>query len=183
MTRGGNTMKDKLLASLAYRLIVMALFGWLAFGAVTSQWPGIAVMNQWGATAANHVDWVTDTMKMSLHLSTFVFNQDTHDFFDDATNELAGTGGYTVGGVTLAGKTLTYDSATNTVRFRANDVTWTALTASAAFRQAVIRKDTGVAATSPLFNVINFGADQQPGGIDFVVKGDATDGFARAVVS
>lgn len=149
--------------------------------AVTSKWYGLAGRDQWGATAADRVDWVTDTIKVSLHTVTYVPNQDTDQYFTAATNELATAGGYTAGGVTLAGKTLTYDGPTNTVRLKANNVTWTAATFTA--RIAPIRKDTGAAATSHLMGYVDFGADQSPSGVDFSINWDATDGVLRAVAA
>lgn len=166
-----------MIGAIARMLFLLSAF----YGAVTAFWYGLTARDQWGATAAQRIDWVTDTIKITLHTVTYVPAQDTDDFFNDATNELATAGGYTAGGATLAGKTLTYDGPTNTVRLKANDVTWTAATFTA--RRAVIRKDTGTNTTSPLMGWIDFGADQSPSGIDFVVKGDATDGFLRAVVS
>lgn len=157
------------------------IFVFLLKSAVTAFWYGLAVRDQWGATAADRVDWVTDTIKMTLHTSTYTPNQDTDQYFTSATNELTTAGGYTAGGQTLTGKTLTYDGPTNTVRLKATDVTWASSTYTA--RRAVIRKDTGSGATSHLLGYTDFGADQSPAGVDFVVKGDATDGFLRAVVS
>lgn len=156
---------------------------WLTLtrGAVTAFWYGLSVRDQWGATAGDRVDWVTDTIKMSLHTVTYTPNQDTDQYWNTATNELAATGGYTAGGATLASKTLTYDAPSNTVRLKAADVTWSAATFTA--RYAVIYKSTGTSTTSHLMGYINFGADQSPSGIDFVVKGDPTDGFLRGVVS
>lgn len=151
--------------------------------AVTSFWYGLSLRDQWGATAADRVDFVTDTIKMSLHTVTYSPNQDTDQYFNTVTNELAASGGYTAGGIALSGKTLTYDGPSNTVRLKATDVTWTALTPSAGIRYAVIRKDTGTNTTSHLMGYVNMGADQTPGGIDFVVKGDPTDGFLRIVAS
>lgn len=152
--------------------------------AATSFFYGLHVRDQYGATAADRIDWVTDTMKVTLHSNTYVPNQDTHDYFDDATNELTTVGGYTAGGVTLSGKTLTYDTASNTVRLKANDVTWTAFDPTTSARYAVFWKDSaGASSTDHLVGYMNFGADQDPGGLDFTVKGDATDGFFRAVVS
>jgi hypothetical protein len=151
--------------------------------AVTAFWYGLAGRDQWNTVAADRIDYLTDTIKCSLHTNTYVPDQDAHDYFNDVTNELAGTGGYTAGGVTLAGKTLTYDGPTNTVRFKCNDITWTALTSSGPIRYAVYRKDTGVASTSHLMGYVNMGADQSPAGVDFTVRGDATDGILRAVAS
>lgn len=162
-------------------LIRSAIALFMLRNAVTAFWYGLAVRDQWGATAADRVDWVTDTIKMSLHTNTYAPNQDTDQYWNTATNEVAATGGYTGGGVTLASKTLTYDGPTNTVRLKANDVTWTALTTTA--RYAVIYKSTGTSTTSHLMGYTNFGADQSPAGVDFTVKGDPTDGFLRAVVS
>lgn len=155
--------------------------GNITFGAVTAFWYGLAIKDQWGATAADRVDWVTDTIKMSLHTVTYAPAQDTDDYFNDATNELTTAGGYTAGGVTLAGKTLTYDGPTNTTRLKANDVTWTTATFTA--RRAIIYKSTGTSTTSHLMGWVDFGADQAPAGVDFTVKGDATDGFLRGVAS
>lgn len=152
--------------------------------AATSFWFGNSVLNQYGTTAANQINWTGDTLQATLHLNTYTPNQDTHDFFDDATNELPTAGGYTAGGVTLAGKTATYDGPTNTVRLKANDITWTGFDPATGARYAVFWKNTaGAASTDPLIGYMNFGADQDPGGLDFTVKGDATDGFFRAVVS
>lgn len=159
----------------------MLLWLFLARGAVTAFWYGLAVKDQWGATAADRIDWVGDTIKMTLHTATYTPVQDTDQYFTAATNELSTAGGYTAGGVTLASKTLTYDGPTNTVRLKANDVVWTSLTAT--FRYAVIRKDTGTAGTSHLMGYTDMGANQSPSGVDFTVKGDPTDGFLRAVVS
>lgn len=153
----------------------------LVRGAVTAFWYGLAVKDQWGSTAADRIDWVNDTIKMTLHTVTYVPNQDTDQYFSTVTNELATGGGYTAGGATLASKTLTYDGPSNTVRLKAADVTWGTATFTA--RIAVIRKDTGVAGTSHVEGYINFGADQSPAGVDFTVKGDPTDGFLRGVVS
>lgn len=149
--------------------------------AATCIWYGLAIKDQWGTTAADRIDFVTDTIKASLHTSTYTVNQDTDQYFNSATNELTTGGGYTAGGATLTGKTLTYDGPSNTVRFKATDVTWTAATLTA--RKMVIRKDTGTGTTSHLMGVVDFGADQSPAGVDFVVKGDPTDGFLRGVVS
>ncbi len=38
------------------------------------------------------IDWTVDTIKVSLHTVTYVPNQDTHDFWNDATNEIVGSG-------------------------------------------------------------------------------------------
>ncbi len=75
--------------------------------------------------ANKEIDWDTDTIKVALCTSTYTPNQDTHDYFNDITNEVSGTG-YTSGGatltsteVTLSGGVATYDAA---------DVSWASST-------------------------------------------------------
>jgi hypothetical protein len=91
------------------------------------------------------IDLDTDTFKVMLTTSTYTPNQDTHDFRDDVTNEVTGTG-YTAGGATLAGVSTTYDAASNQVRISWTDPTWPASSITA--RTAVIYKSRGGAATA-----------------------------------
>lgn len=123
---------------------------------VTAQWYGK------GAQAAlmGGIDLDSDTLKVSLHSGSYSPNQDTDDFFDDASNELSTANGYTAGGVTLTSKVASYDAASNEVRLDADDVTW-AFTAAVTFRYAVIRKARGGAASADeLIGVVDFGASQ-----------------------
>lgn len=55
-------------------------------------------------------DFDSDTIKATLHTSSYTINADTHDYVDDLTNEVSGTG-YSTGGVTLGSKTRTYTAA------------------------------------------------------------------------
>ena len=101
----------------------------------------------------------TDTIKLSLHSSTFAPTAEM-DFFSDLTNEVSSSGSYTAGiagGYTLASKTTTTDDADDEGVFDAADVSITGATITA--RYAVIRKDTGVAATSPIICIIDFGTN------------------------
>lgn len=91
------------------------------------------------------IDLDTDTFKIMLTTSAYTPNQDTHDFRDDVTNEITGTG-YTAGGATLAGVALSYDSGTNEVRVAWTDPTWPSATFTA--RTAVIYKSRGGAASA-----------------------------------
>jgi hypothetical protein len=56
------------------------------------------------------VDYLSDTLKCSLHSSSYVPNLDTHETKSDLTNEVSGTN-YTAGGTTLGTKTVTYTAA------------------------------------------------------------------------
>jgi hypothetical protein len=93
------------------------------------------------------IDLDADTFKQMLTLSTWTPNQDTNDFRDDVTNELTADSGYAAGGVTLAGISVTYDSASDQVRFDCNDITYP-FSASKTFRRAAGYKSRGGAATA-----------------------------------
>jgi hypothetical protein len=56
------------------------------------------------------VDYLSDTLKCSLHTSTYAPNLDTHETKSDLTNEVTGTN-YSAGGTTLGSKTVTYTAA------------------------------------------------------------------------
>lgn len=126
---------------------------------------------------AGDINWTSDTFKLSLHTSGYTPDQNNHEFYSDLTNELTTAGGYTVGGFTISGESNSYDATTREYRSDGNDLSVAALTPSSPFRYAVLRKDTGVAGTSILICYINFGADQDPGGLPFAVQWAATGLF------
>jgi len=103
------------------------------------------------------IDLDTDTIKVALVTSAYTPDQDTHDFFDDVTNEVTGTG-YTAGGASLANKAVTADNTDNEGVFDADDVTWSTSTITA--RAAVLYKSTGTASTSALICYIDFTSDK-----------------------
>jgi len=148
--------------------------------AATSKWYGLAGKGQWSSTAASRVDWVNDTIQVSLHTSAYVPNQDTHVYYTDLTSELASGNGYTAGGYTLVNKTLTYDAASNETRLDADDAQWTAATFT--FRISVVRKNTGTPSTSPLLGYTDMGADQSISGGTYTLVWDPT-GVLKAVAA
>lgn len=94
------------------------------------------------------IDYDTHAIKVSLHTSTYVPDQDTHEYQDDLTNEVTGTG-YSAGGIALGSKTLTYTAGTNKIKLDAQDTVWSTSTITA--RTAVIyNAETAIAGTSPL---------------------------------
>jgi len=113
------------------------------------------------------IDLDTDTIKVALVTSSYTPDQDAHDFFDDVTNEVSGTG-YTAGGATLASVTVTADNTDNEGVFDAADVTWSSSTITA--RGAVIYKSTGTASTSPLIAYIDFGSDKSSSAGNFTIS-------------
>jgi len=117
------------------------------------------------------IDLDTDTIKVALVTSTYSPNIDTHDRFDDITNQVANGNGYTTGGATLAGVTVTVDNTDDEGVFDANDVTWSSSTITA--RGAVIYKDTGTASTSPLICYVDFGSDFSSASGNFTITWNA----------
>ena len=84
-------------------------------------------------------DLDTDSLKMALFLSTSNIGA-ASTTYAALTNEHANGNGYTTGGETLAGATL---SGTTTVTFDANDTVWTAASGSIVARFAVIYEVSG----------------------------------------
>lgn len=107
----------------------------------------------------SNISLSSDTIKVALCTSSYTPNIDTHDFFDDITNELSTASGYTAGGATLANKTLTIDTTNDLCYLDADDTTWTA-SGTLTWRYAIIYKSTGTASTSPLIGYIDFVTDR-----------------------
>src|SRR5215204_1029500 len=118
-------------------------------------WYGLFIERQMeGATKS---DFLTGTMQYSLHTATYTPNQDTDDFFNDATNEVTGTN-YVANGVTLASKTSVYDTGTDEWRFDAADAAWATATI-AGIRYGVCWENTaGASSTDPLLFYHDLGA-------------------------
>lgn len=86
-------------------------------------------MAQWFRNALVKVinkeaDWDSDSIKTTLHTSTYTPNLDTHAYVSDLTNELAAGSGYSTGGVTLASATVTYTAANSWGTPRANSTAY-----------------------------------------------------------
>src|SRR3954454_3708433 len=133
-------------------------------------WFGLTMSRQFGATTTN---WVGATIDCSLHTATQTPNVDADDFFNDwSATEVTGTA-YTAGGVVLASKTNTYDTATDETRLDAADAVWTTATISG-IRYALIWENTaGAATTDPVICYFDLGA-QSVTAANFTVQFDAT---------
>ena len=132
------------------------------------------------AAALNkEIDWDSDDIRVMLTSAAYAPNQDSHRYLSDVTGEVTGAG-YTAGGAALAGKTLTYDAATNVVVLDANDVTFANSTLTA--RYAVIYDNTpATAATKPLLGYVDFVSDQSSTNGNFTITWDATGIFRITV--
>ena len=120
--------------------------------AVTSKVYGKALLS----LATKKMDLSADTVKAMLCTSTYVPDQDAHQYKSDVTNEVTGTG-YTAGGVTVAA-TVTYDGPSNTLTIDTADPSWTTATITARY---VVFYDATPAtdATRPLLTYVDLGAD------------------------
>ena len=125
------------------------------------------------------IDLLDDTIKVALTTSTFVPALDTHDYFNDVTNEVVGTG-YTAAGASVTTDTLTYTAATNTWMYDGDDTQWTSSTITA--RIAVIYDSTPATdATRPLISYQDFGADQTSSAGTFKIQWAAAGIFTVVI--
>ena len=116
---------------------------------------------------------VSGTPKFMFLNSTYVLDQDNHDFANDVTSaQVTGTG-VVSGGLTIAGLTVTADGPTNAGIIDFNDVTGISVTGC----YGVLYIDTGTTSTSPLLCVTDFSDGT---GVDQVITAAilASNGYA-----
>lgn len=123
------------------------------------------------------MDLLSDSLKLTLHTSTYVPNQTTNEVKADATNELTTAGGYTALGQALASKTLVASALVTT--FDAADVTWTAT--SITHRIAALWDDTPTAPADPLISYVDNGGDVTTSSTDLVYQWNASGIFTFTV--
>ena len=87
------------------------------------------------------IDFLSDTMKHTLHTTTYTPNIDTNEVFTDATNELTTANGYTAGGITAANKTVSYNATGNVTTYSHDDFSWSASGGDIVFRYVVNWRD------------------------------------------
>lgn len=104
------------------------------------------------------VSWDDDTIKLGLYTSSYTPDQDAHDFRDDlGANEASGGSGYSA--ATIGTRTVAVDAASNEIRLKGDDVSWTITGGPFAFRYGVIYKARGGASSADeLIAYIDFGA-------------------------
>lgn len=134
------------------------------------------VAGQVSGTAARRIDWVADTIEVSLHTSAWTPDQANHDFFNDTTNEVSG-GGYAR--QTLGTKSVNVDTSLKHIQLRAANSTFTSLTAT--FRYIVVSKNTGSSATSPLIGYVDT-LGQSVSATNYIVDWDDSEGVVSFAV-
>lgn len=119
----------------------------------------------WQNVFQTGIDMDAATWKLALATTTYTPDRDTHDFYNDLTNELATASGYTSGGVTLGSPTFSYDAASDQVRLDFADPSWT-FSASVTWRYGVVYIDTaGASSTDPLMLLLDWGSSQTVSGV------------------
>lgn len=112
---------------------------------------------------------LTDSIYCALLASSFTPNIATQKFFSDVNaSESSGTG-YTAGGQILSSPTVTEDDTNSRAVFDAADTSWANSTIANA-RYAVIYKNTGSAATSPLIGYIDLLSTKSTNGDTFYIQ-------------
>ena len=108
------------------------------------------------------IDFANDTFKMILLEAGFAFSRASHEEYADVlAYELATLYGYTVGGATMAGVTITNDAVLAACTIEWNNVQWTAAAGNLEASGAIIYDDTVAAPdTDPIIGYIDFGGTQ-----------------------
>jgi hypothetical protein len=103
------------------------------------------------------LNFSTDTYKVLLTTSSYTADKDAHDFRNDVTNEVTGTG-YTAGGNTVTATVSALDTANDRQEIIMGGTTWPSSTITA--RNAVYYKSRGGASSADELIFINdFGSD------------------------
>ena len=123
--------------------------------------------------AAGDIILDSDDIWILLVTSAYTPDPDAHNFRDDITNEVTGTG-YTAGGMDMGTITVTQDNTNNRATVDAADPVWSGATITA--RGAVVYKKVGTAATDRLICYLDFGSDISSTAAAFTVQ-LATAGF------
>lgn len=112
----------------------------------------------------------TDDTYVGLTSSSYIPNQDTHDYYNDITNELSTAGGYTSGGQQLTSDDFTQSN--NVLKWDSTDPSWTSATFTA--RQAFYYVNTaGASSTDTLVCWVDFGADEVVSSGTFTIVQDS----------
>lgn len=110
-------------------------------------------------------DVVTGTVDLNedvfgfMLMAGYSFNQDTHRYRSDVTNELATGSGYTYGGATITGNTVSYDASSNEIRWDFSDPSFTSASFSAS-QAMVFKRRGGTSSADEIVMYIEFGGTQ-----------------------
>jgi hypothetical protein len=133
--------------------------------AVTTYWYAKAFISVFN----KEIDWQSGAkINASLHTSSYVPNQDTHQYHSSLTNQLSTANGYTAEDGSDTGFPVVSPAITNTLNvlsLDSGDPQWTATGAGFTAAQIVLMDVTsGVSATDPLILWSDFGANETASG-------------------
>jgi hypothetical protein len=132
--------------------------------AVTTFWYAPAFVQAFD----KEIDFLADDIAVTLHTSSYTPDQDSHDYFDDLTNQLSTSNGYTAEDGSGSGKLLASkanSNSANVVSWDSADPSWTATGAGFTARILVLSDVTSnTASTDPLLLWSNFGQDETASG-------------------
>ena len=135
----------------------------------TTTWFGLGMK----AVQSGAIDLDTDTFKIMLTDNTYTPDQDAHDFRNDVTGEITGTG-YSAGGLTLTGVSLTYDGTSNEIRLDwSTDPSWSSATFTA-YKAVIYKSRGGASSADELLCWIDFGGAQTVTAGTFTIQFAAT---------
>lgn len=135
---------------------------------------GLSFTDMMGGT----IDLTTDTFKGML-LTGFTANIDTMHYRSDTAGTEASGAGYTATGQTITGATLSYDAASNEVRWSHANPQWTSASFTAA-QLVVYKARGGTSAADELVYWCDFGGQTVTAGT-FLYQVPATGAIAVTV--
>ncbi len=108
------------------------------------------------------IDGANDTFKILLMQKGFAFNRASHNVYADVSaEELPTASGYTVGGATLSGATITKDDVNNVATLTFNNASWLASGGNIEADGAIIIDDTVASpVVDPIVGYIDFTSTQ-----------------------
>ncbi len=133
---------------------------------------GLTIEKAFRSTLAKDIESETEVYVMMV-TDTYAPAFDTHDFHDDVTNEVSGTG-YTAGGNVLTTTELTVGApAGGQIKYDTADPQWTSSDITDAMA-AILRTEVGANSTDELLMLSDFvtAASTTAGTFDIVVAGD-----------
>src|SRR5262245_55216107 len=133
---------------------------------------------------AGQMDYLSDSIRATLHTNTFSPNVDTNEAFSDATNELSTANGYTANTFALTTKTVSYNATGGVTTFDADDITWTASGGSIGPFQYLVLHDETVATgppAKPLIGYMDCGSQTITNGNTFTIATGANGIFQTTV--
>lgn len=122
--------------------------------AVTASFYGLGLKD----VSCGTIDLQGDTFGAML-MAGYSFDIDAHRYRSSITGEVATGSGYTYGGATLTGNTVSYDASSNEVRWTFTNPSWPTSSFSCS-QMAVFRRNGGTSAADELIMYVEFGGTQ-----------------------